>query len=84
MNCTRFSSVVSQVIGLVAMVTAGQAAPFSGEKSQWNGYDRYDFAVDGRPCLVVVPKLAAPGKPWIWRTTSRIFCADMRTLRVTA
>ncbi len=68
MNCTRFSSVVSLVIGLVAMVTAGQAAPFPGQKSQWSGYDRYDFVVDGRPCLAVVPKLAAPGNPWIWRT----------------
>src|SRR4051794_39522379 len=24
------------------------------------------------------------GSPWIWRTTSRIFCADIRTLRVIA
>ena len=24
------------------------------------------------------------GNPWIWRTTSRIFCADMRTFLVMA
>ena len=47
---------------------AGEAAPFPGRKSQWNGYDRYDFVVDGRNCFVVVPPAAAPGKPWIWRT----------------
>src|SRR6516162_9281360 len=26
----------------------------------------------------------AAGKPWIWRTTSRIFCADIRTFRMIA
>jgi hypothetical protein len=43
------------------------AAPFPGVKSSWNGFDRYDFQVDGCNTLVVVPKEAAPGKPWIWR-----------------
>ena len=59
-------------VGLLAMPVAvllgDDAAPFPGQKSQWNGYDRYDFSVDGRNCLVVVPKTAAAGKPWIWRT----------------
>jgi pimeloyl-ACP methyl ester carboxylesterase len=40
--------------------------PFPGKQSVWNGYDRYDFEVDGRPVLVVAPKEAAPGKPWVW------------------
>ncbi|MCK4294422.1 MAG: prolyl oligopeptidase family serine peptidase [Planctomycetes bacterium] len=40
---------------------------FPGSKSDWNGYDRYDFEVDGRKCCVVAPKVAAPGRPWIWR-----------------
>lgn len=39
---------------------------FPGKKSSWNGYDRYDFEVDGKPVLVVVPREAAPGKPWVW------------------
>jgi lysophospholipase L1-like esterase/pimeloyl-ACP methyl ester carboxylesterase len=42
------------------------AAPFPGEKSSWNGFERYDFEVDGKPVLVVVPREAAPGKPWVW------------------
>ena len=33
----------------------------------WFGYDHYGFTVDGRSCLVVAPKVAAAGKPWIWR-----------------
>ena len=40
--------------------------PFPGKKSVWNGFDRYDFTVDGKPVLVVTPKTNAPGKPWVW------------------
>jgi pimeloyl-ACP methyl ester carboxylesterase len=36
--------------------------------SAWTGYERRDFVVEGRACLLVAPKEAAPGKPWIWRT----------------
>ncbi len=36
--------------------------------SQWNGYKRLDFAVNGRPSILVSPKTPAPGRPWIWRT----------------
>ncbi len=41
-------------------------APFPGKKSAWNGFDRYDFTVDGKPVLVVTPRTNAPGKPWVW------------------
>lgn len=37
-------------------------------RSQWNGYERIDFHWAGRPCVLVLPKEPAPGKPWIWRT----------------
>jgi pimeloyl-ACP methyl ester carboxylesterase len=53
------------VVPLVAR--AAVPGPFPGAKSQWNGYDRYDFSCDARPCILVAPKTAAPGKPWIWR-----------------
>jgi pimeloyl-ACP methyl ester carboxylesterase len=43
------------------------AAPFPGAKSQWEGFDRYDFEVDGKSAIVVVPKVALAGKPWLWR-----------------
>src|SRR4051794_1244378 len=42
-------------------------APFTGKRSQWAGFDRYDFECDGRPAVVVAPKDAAPGRPWLWR-----------------
>ena len=62
------------VLGLLAYTLFGQpllaadSAPalFPGKKSDWNGYDRYDFQVDGKDVLVVAPKQAAPGKPWVW------------------
>ena len=40
---------------------------YPGEKSQWEGCDRYDFKVEGRDAIVVVPAKAAPGRPWICR-----------------
>src|SRR3954462_15811380 len=41
-------------------------APFPGKKSLWFGFDRYDFSVDGKPVMVVAPKITAPGQPWAW------------------
>ena len=38
------------------------------KRSVWESFDRLDFDVDGRACLLVLPKTAAPGRPWIWRT----------------
>ena len=43
------------------------SAAFPGAKSQWEGFDRYDFEVGGKAAIVVVPKVALPGKPWLWR-----------------
>jgi pimeloyl-ACP methyl ester carboxylesterase len=36
--------------------------------TEWNGFDKHDFSLDGRPGLVVKPAKPAPGRPWIWRT----------------
>lgn len=44
----------------------GDAPPFPGKRTQWNGFDRFDFEVDGKPVLVVVPQKTASGKPWVW------------------
>jgi len=55
------------ILALALLTLAAHAEDFPGKKSQWNGYDRYDFIVDTRPVIVVAPKQAAPGKPWLWR-----------------
>lgn len=39
---------------------------FPGKRSVWNGFDRYDFEIAGRPVLVVVPKHEITGRPWVW------------------
>ena len=50
---------------LILLVTSLSA--YEGEKSQWHDFDRYDFQVGERKCLLVVPREAAPGRPWVWR-----------------
>ena len=61
-------------LGLLMMAVSaraepGQAAPppFPGTVSDYHGYVRHDFVVDGCDARVVEPKQAAPGRPWIWR-----------------
>lgn len=39
---------------------------FPGKQSEWNGFRRYDFEVDGKPVLVVAPEQPAAGRPWVW------------------
>jgi pimeloyl-ACP methyl ester carboxylesterase len=50
-------------IALIAVGLTGNAAAIP-----WHGYEQLRFEVDGRQCLLVLPKTPAPGKPWIWRT----------------
>lgn len=37
-----------------------------GKRTNWSGFDRFDFEVDGKPVLVVAPKTVAAGRPWAW------------------
>jgi pimeloyl-ACP methyl ester carboxylesterase len=63
------------VVLLLALVSVGLAQPFNlfsaeppfpGKKSDWHGFDRYEFEVGGKTASVVVPKETAQGKPWVW------------------
>lgn len=62
-SLTRFS------LALLATAAVAHAEPpaFPGKHSDWNGYDRADFEVDGKKVIVVAPKKAASGRPWLWR-----------------
>ena len=40
---------------------------FAGVKKSWKGYDRYNFSFNDCDAIVVTPKLAAKGNPWIIR-----------------
>lgn len=41
----------------------------SVQASDWNGFQKQSFAINGHAAYVVVPAIAAPGKPWVWRTS---------------
>ncbi|MSU48210.1 MAG: hypothetical protein EXS37_03815 [Opitutus sp.] len=54
-----------------ACASAGGAnvgVPSAVQRTKWNGFDRLDFTLSERPCLLVVPAKPATGKPWILRT----------------
>jgi pimeloyl-ACP methyl ester carboxylesterase len=36
--------------------------------SNWLGFSRMDFLLNGRACILVEPENPADGNPWIWRT----------------
>jgi pimeloyl-ACP methyl ester carboxylesterase len=68
---TAFSKFVCALAIVLAMRGVGSAepqppAPFPGKQSDWHGFRRYDFEVDGKPALVVVPDQPAVGRPWVW------------------
>lgn len=37
------------------------------DESEWKGFRKADFTVDGRQSCIVFPKTPAPGNPWVWR-----------------
>ena len=43
------------------------SAGFVGREGRFHGFRMVDFKLDGVRCRVVEPKVAAEGKPWIWR-----------------
>lgn len=40
---------------------------FPGSTSAWNGLARHDFTLDAWKAILVKPRQALPGNPWIWR-----------------
>jgi pimeloyl-ACP methyl ester carboxylesterase len=60
---------VVALICLIALQSAdySAAADWPGKASEWKGFARYDFMVDGRRSHVVIPKKAAANRPWVWR-----------------
>lgn len=36
--------------------------------SEWHGFKRHEWVVDGRDAVLVCPDRPAAGRPWIWRT----------------
>ena len=46
-------------------------------ETDWHGFKKQSFLLDGDPAFVVVPKVAAAGKPWIWRTSFPDFHSEV-------
>lgn len=55
------------VLALAAACAATRPRPFTGATNEWSGFERVDFECEDRPATVVVPRQAAPGRPWLWR-----------------
>ena len=72
----RFLSLLVVCLLLFSFSATSFAADWPGKKSDWHGYQRFDFSVDGRPAYVVVPKQAAAGNPWVWRARFPGFHAE--------
>jgi pimeloyl-ACP methyl ester carboxylesterase len=60
---------VSLLVALLAMTLPLPAVQqgFGMTQTEWHGHERLDFVVAGQPAILIVPKTAAPGKPWVWR-----------------
>ena len=57
---------------LVLLCASGQllkADDLALQRSDWHGFAKQSFQLEAKPCFVVEPKIAAPGRPWIWRTS---------------
>lgn len=52
---------------LTALLEAADPAPFPGPAKDWKGFLQFQFTAEGQRFLVVAPKQAAPGRPWMWR-----------------
>jgi len=43
------------------------AVPCQPVHSKWEGYDRYDFLVEGREAFIILPQESRAGSPWVYR-----------------
>lgn len=54
------------IIILALLQVRSPAQDWPGDRSDWNGFARFDFQVNDRPVLVVTPSEPASGRPWVW------------------
>lgn len=65
------------VVFFLFVVSRLSAAPVATTASDWKGYTKQSFEFEGRKAFVVVPEKAAPGNPWVWRTSFPDFHAEV-------
>jgi pimeloyl-ACP methyl ester carboxylesterase len=62
-----FRLLLSFVLFTAASALLADPPPFPGKVSQWNGFAKHDFEIEGLKTTVVVPAQPLEGRPWIWR-----------------
>ncbi len=55
------------VLGAPLLLSQAHAQPLATTPGTWNGYEKRDFTINGNKAYVVLPRIAAKGKPWFWR-----------------
>jgi lysophospholipase L1-like esterase/pimeloyl-ACP methyl ester carboxylesterase len=64
---SRAAELDKEIRELAKSVPVATAAAFSGTKTTWQGFERYDFDFNGKQAIVIVPPTPLPGRPWAWR-----------------
>ncbi len=75
LDCVGYIGIVSMVglLGMVAQASlascalGAEPASFPPPSSDYRGFAKHTFVAEGQHLLVVEPKEAAAGRPWIWR-----------------
>ncbi len=59
---------LSLFVFVLALGNFGTQTRAEDTVTQWNGFEKREFEVDGRKCLLIVPSKPSDKHPWIWRT----------------
>lgn len=71
------TSVIAAAIVIAAAVVIAASPGVTSAQEQLQGFTRTNFTLEGYACFVTQPKIAAPGKPWVWRTSFPDFHAEV-------
>ena len=66
-NARPLSGMHRILVTLLLATSVVHADSYPGKKSNFHGFERYDFQFAGRKAIIVAPKQAAADKPWVWR-----------------
>ncbi len=59
--------ICAYLLTMTLSLCLAQAPPQEGQRTDWKGFDRYDFVFQERAARLVKPANALPGRPWVWR-----------------
>lgn len=65
------------LFGLATLSVSLAHAEVTPTASDWKGFTKQSFDFEGHKSFVVEPAEAAPGKPWVWRTSFPDFHAEV-------